>query len=293
MREFVPDPIEVKTIQDLISLHDSLYEESTDKWMFRGEGFRRTSEQPWLLRPSLERVVTRFGRLHQADAVEDDLLREFQRRYHHYSPSCPERWNTLEWFALMQHHGAPTRLLDWTYSPLVAAFFALLQAMDNTAEDREAVIWCCNLTLLTERALGLLRKSIRLPRVDDPLKQDGTRKAAEVFDKVCRPHASKKPRKAIPFVYPVNSFRLNERLTIQQGVFLAPGDVTRKFHENVEAMDRIDGLRKTWKLWRLSLGEHSAMLRKLTRMNLTEAALFPGLDGFSRSLKLHWTFLGP
>jgi hypothetical protein len=84
---------------------------------------------------------------------------------------------------------------------------------------------------------------------------------------------------------PVNPFRLNERLVIQQGIFLCPGDVTLTFEENLAAVlpspphnallqfvvgDSVDLRRRI--LWQL---QHS---------NMNSATLFPGLDGFARSL---------
>src|SRR5262245_8957215 len=77
-------------------------------WIFRGQ--RNAS---WLLETTLERVVRRLnGTIKQhAWKVEVCLLREFMRRFHHYSDYAPRENDEIEWFALMQHHGAPTRLL--------------------------------------------------------------------------------------------------------------------------------------------------------------------------------------
>lgn len=59
----------------------------------------------------------------RAMSREVSIAREFIRRAHHYLPDVPRTENWVEWLALMQHHGAPTRFLDWTYSLHVAAHF--------------------------------------------------------------------------------------------------------------------------------------------------------------------------
>lgn len=53
------------------------------------------------------------------------LTREFRLRAHHYLTDLPDDADYLEWWSLMRHYGAPTRLLDWTYSIYVATYFAL------------------------------------------------------------------------------------------------------------------------------------------------------------------------
>src|SRR5262245_27031443 len=89
----------------------------------------------------LERVCQSAfdSRLDRAPLLEIAIIREFRRRAHHYRISLPESDHYFEWLALMQHHGAPTRLLDWTYSPYVAVHFALKHA--SRPKDALPEVW--------------------------------------------------------------------------------------------------------------------------------------------------------
>ena len=68
--------------------------------------------------------------------IESAALRSFRNRA---ANALPESASVLEWLSLAQHHGAPTRLLDFSQSPLVALYFA---TDDSSQDHRDGVIWC-------------------------------------------------------------------------------------------------------------------------------------------------------
>jgi len=83
------------------------------------------------------------------------------------------------------------------------------------------------------------------------------------------------------FVKNENPLNLNERLTAQQGTFLCPADLSSTFVDNLKAMNDWDSKDNVRKLC-LDLGqdEASTFAQSLKDMNISFAALFPGLDGF-------------
>lgn len=94
-----------------------------NRWMFRGQ-----SDLSWP-------VIPKAGRHPYRERNDLEYLSSWKRKACEYIPKSPTtEW---EWMAIAQHHGLPTRLLDWSYNPLVAAFFACL-----SHPEKDAAIYC-------------------------------------------------------------------------------------------------------------------------------------------------------
>jgi FRG domain len=79
-----------------------------------------------------------------------------------YLARTPNHDQTMDWLAMMQHYGAPTRLLDWTRSPYVDLYFVL-----RNQKEANAALWSIDLTGFEQRSLALLRQK-------DPAWPDGS-----------------------------------------------------------------------------------------------------------------------
>lgn len=233
------------------------------QWCFRGDCCRAGG-----FKTSLERAaVDRWGRSwEELPEIEGGLIRRFRREAHLYIPSEPEDGDRIGWLALMRHHGAPTRLLDWSYSFFVAVHFAI----ERAEVGHPSSIFAMNLARIREKVDQL--EHLRPLLVRDPnAKQERT--VAAIID-----HS---PR--FPLVFPLNPWRMNRRLILQQSIFLVPGDITRSFTDNLRAVDEPENL-----LVEIKLSSSRSFLQEATRellaMNMSSATLFPGLDGFAQNL---------
>lgn len=266
MLDIVAREVHVQNWEDLARQSDEFHG-SDDPWIFRGQ-----REQAWGLTTSLHRTLRDFEvKAEDAERTEVGLVCRFRRQAHHYVGSlAPERHQVVEWLALMQHFGAPTRMQDWTYSFLIAVFFAVESASGASA------VWA----MRRKPLVAALRAKLPGPLID-ALERDGYADTAESFTQMF----ARSP--AVPLVCPVNPYRLNERLSIQQGLFLVPGDVKVSFQDNLDAS--LAAAEGTADLTRVVLPASAAfradVLARLQSMNISAATLFPGLDGFARSLR--------
>jgi len=115
----------IDSVHAFLSIASQRYfTEARGRWVFRGH-----SDARFDLKPS----VGRGG--HTAKdcaAYEKSLFDMFVREGASYlSPLPVDEW---EWLSVAQHHGLPTRFLDWTYNPLVALFFAVAADVDADGE---------------------------------------------------------------------------------------------------------------------------------------------------------------
>lgn len=279
-----------KIDQTFIEFHPDSWEQAKgvasncSGWIFRGQ-----SKAEYRLETSLERAA----RIHEVRSediykYENIILRNFIRRAHHFIAAPPDDSEIMEWLSIIQHYGGPTRLLDFTYSFYIACFFALQGA------EKEAAVWCINLSKLDKNVRAM--ESITLNNLKNKPNVDLNDSAA------CRDALAGEltENMAVPF----EPFRMNERLAIQQGLFVYPYNVSKAFENNLfSTMFNIDDLKvsvagvdmahmklgtfpKHGRVLKIILtkGLHSEIGRDLLRMNINASSLFPGLDGFAKSL---------
>ncbi len=237
--------------------------------------FRGQTAASWPLQSTIERASSE----HDKYQLESSLLRAFQTGASRFLTLRPTHEDMLSWLALMQHHGVPTRLLDWTRSPFVAAFFA--------AEGRESVkepfsIWAIELRYLRATARALLSSKLTKPLAESDRLGD-----AAIFNGWLQ--------KKVSVVAPVASPAGHDRLLYQRGLFLCPGHLEQSFDVNLGTM--VEYSKPHGKRWfckiTIPFSERVAALRELDAMNINRASLFPGLDGYSQYLRQKIELLPP
>src|SRR5688500_133297 len=130
-------PIATVTISSLADLIAKVTPPSPDPatGRHRDSGvYRGAANASWPLLTSLD-TLGGVSPPHGKADLEEHILRNFIRYSRPYFGSQPV--NEWEILVAAQHHGLPTRLLDWTYSPLVAAHFATL----GGRRDADRAVW--------------------------------------------------------------------------------------------------------------------------------------------------------
>lgn len=247
---------------------DDLHRYATPGWLYRGH-----RKADWVIESSIERCFTRENIPEKERySLEQELLRDFKRAYHQYAAHVPGDSAVIEWLALMEHHGAPTRCVDFSYSIYVAAYFALEDA------DADCAVWAINGPWASKASVAALRKAGKkgVETFLKPTVQEQESIAAEAFLKT--PHV----RCAVP----VNPYRLNERLRTQKGIFVVPGDCRLPFMENLQALPQHQSADKVLKIV-IPIELRRILLRQLYHMNVSRTSLFPGLDGYAKSLGVY------
>ncbi|MCU0621239.1 MAG: FRG domain-containing protein [Gemmatimonadales bacterium] len=261
------DTIDVRSWQEFVETQQALAGPRLRLWLFRGQDDPHSG-----LATTLERALQRFGQgLDGQEDLEHRLLREFRRHYHRYTDDVPSEDDTLRWLALMRHHGAPTRLLDFSYSPYVGLFFAIHGAAHGSA----ATIWAVDHNWCIDCARRLLPAEAWQAFQDDAWGG----KTGPTVRRLFQTHART--------VVPLNPYYLDARLAVQQGALLAPLSLGESFESLLLAMDEPAELRRHVRRFVIHCdpGFLETALGELLRMNVTHTSLFPGIDGLAQGLE--------
>jgi hypothetical protein len=270
-----------------------LYVEEAESWedfvkWFRGMhgvwAYRGQSDASWALYPSIDRRLRVSGKsqyfefYQQLDvrSYEQELMFRFQREVHQYRGYLPEEGDLTSWLALMQHHGTPTRLLDWTASPYVAAYFALED------ETPKAAVWAIDLDWLEERGNTILQAQNRKRIPSNPLQRAG------YINELLAPGTDEHYDDAPRMVVRVEPRKTDSWMTSQRGLFLCKCWHVPSMNQLVMRMMIHPNLVSTPRIKKLEIGGDSRVdfLEHLNAANIHRGSLFPGLEGFARSLDL-------
>lgn len=226
--------------------------------------FRGLSDASYSLHTSLARLGGPYAEL------EYHVLRNFRKYAQHESTEDSD--SEWKWVTIGQHHGLPTRLLDWTYSPLVALHFAT-SSLDRG--DTDGVVWCVDYVACHQRlpeALSGVLQSAGAHVLTIPMLERVARDL-RAFDALGRES---------PFVAFFEPPSLDARLVNQYALFSVLPSATASLDswlaDHPELHRRVVIPRDV--KWEIR--------DKLDQANVTERVLFPGLDGLARWLSRHY-----
>ena len=164
-----------------------------------------------------------------------------------------------DWIFLMQHHGAPTRLLDWTESPLVGLYFAIVKDAET-----DAALWCLDPISLNEASKIKYNFELELP-------------AFEADDKILQNYLPERLDPVIELLpIAVIGQRNSPRMIAQSGTF------TINHLKNIS----IDQIGTQKHIWRYIIPKESrkTIREELRLLGYSELKIFPGLDVAGRSV---------
>ena len=237
---------------------DMIQEGAGGSYSFRGQG-----DATWPLEPRLGRTVRGSGlTAKQVLKLESSMRQQFEAHAHLYlEPSVLAEDDFIAWWSLMQHHEAPTRLLDWTASPQVALYFAVVDE-----PDKDGAVWFFH--------SGALREMMK-------------QQCSTYFDQIM-PNIKKLEEEctlpdAPETLYTVQRIRHTSRMVAQQGMFTLCTQVLSD-HGRIIA-NALRDKTASFGRWIIQRQDKNKLLFALRAANITASALFPGIDGIGRSLQ--------
>lgn len=213
--------------------------------------------------------LDRFGGTdppHGKAHLEAHLLRNFIRYSRPYLAADPI--NDWEALVVAQHHGVPTRLLDWSYSPMVAAHFALR----DRASARDRAIWRLDWHRV-HQAFDLPCLALLVADLERLLRDQGTVTPWQLFQGEMR-----------PFACMIEPPSLDARIVAQGAVFTLCSDSRQPFDAFLEGHGLVEALTK----FVVPAAAVRRMGDQLDLAGVDERRLFPDLDGVAAALRHYY-----
>ncbi len=239
----------IRSVGDLITaLHEQT--ESQQLVWFRGQ-----ARANWKLVPSLARNSS-------GSDAEIALIKRFkQNAMPHIAHRPQTEW---EWLFLMQHHRVPTRLLDWTESPLAALFFAV--EYNKKYENTDGAVWCLLPTELNKHANIEYKFDLEIPAFDHDRVLDSYQPTTI---------ASESNSQLLPLA--AIATRNSPRIIAQLGTFTIT-------HRRMMPIEDVVDKKHVWRLI-VPASSKRKIRDELQLLRFTELTLFPELDQVANESK--------
>jgi hypothetical protein len=204
----------------------------------------------------------------QFETLEFHLLRNFKK--YAFRPEIINNTD-WDWLALAQHHGLPTRLMDWTYSPYVALHFATASIEKY---NMDGVIWGLKYEALVE----YLPEKLKNKLAEVGSNSFTTEMLHSVYAKLGDLSENQNE-----FVIPLEPPSLDSRIINQYALFTLMSNAKSILNEWLE--DKPD------LYFRVKIPHHLKweIRDKLDQVNINERVIFPGYEGLSKWLKRHYS----
>lgn len=239
---------------DNFKQYTEIVENLKGNWVFRGH-----FDSSWKIETSIFRFfkhIQSYSRLRshlRKIEAEKQIITEFIRVSHSYNINLPKTDNLLEWLSVMQHYGTPTRLLDVTRSPYIALFFALDEG------NQDASVYFIKPVCFSKKDKIHLNdeKGVYNYLFNNPINRESK----------------------VALYFPEWS---TERLVKQQGLFLVPNTLDKSLNDTIESY-----MPSSNEMFKIIIPQklRAQGIRYLIDMNLTSATLYPGFEGYCRSLR--------
>ncbi len=235
------------------------------QWAFRGH-----ADKDW----KIESTLSRLFRAHAVKIREPwqqsrewQGVRKFQRAAHHFLTHLPKDSEVLDWLAVMRHYGAPTRLIDFSYSPITALFFA---AGDQFRDVKKPfVVNAVHIESALRKTCAVLKRDTKHTVGPEDFRLGATQPEED-------------------YVGFFEGRWNTPRQVAQQGLFM----VTSRIKTDVDAFlnqcprhsERDD--EEPWISFEFPAGlkTHKDVTTYLLQVQQTHASLYPGIEGLAQSL---------
>jgi hypothetical protein len=229
--------------------------------------YRGCPDASWPLLTSLDRLGG-TGSPHRKADLEEHLLRNFQRYSRPYQQNAENDWELL---VTAQHHGLPTRLLDWTYSPLIAAHFAT----KGQRHQGDRVVWRLDWKQV-HRAFELPELALLIQDLDRLFKKDGHFSPWELFAR---------PRDAEPFACMIEPPSIDARIVSQSATFTLCSDKWQSFDHFLEEQ----GLEEALTRYIIPADQVGHLRDQLDLAGIDERRIFPDLSGVAAYMRRYYS----